>query len=63
VQFYMNGYQTGNPEIQPADPFNHWTPELPESVDVLVAGSGPAGLMNSRPTLTVSTIDSPKVEM
>ncbi|CAB4894391.1 MAG: 3-hydroxybenzoate 4-monooxygenase [Actinobacteria bacterium] len=45
MQFYMNGFQVGDPEIQPADSGNTWTPQLPECVDVLVVGSGPAGLM------------------
>ncbi|MGO3681014.1 FAD-dependent monooxygenase [Brevibacterium aurantiacum] len=42
MQFYLNGFQPGDPEKSsshtPAQ-----TPELPEEVDVLVVGSGPAG--------------------
>ncbi len=46
MQFHLNGFQYGDPEIQPADPRAANRPSvLPDEVDVLVAGSGPAGLV------------------
>lgn len=42
MQFYLNGFQPGDPEkASPSTPAQ--SPELPEEVDVLVVGSGPAG--------------------
>jgi phenol 2-monooxygenase len=37
VQFYLNGYEPGDPAVQRR--------HLPEAVDVLVIGSGPAGVL------------------
>lgn len=53
MQFYFDGYRPGNPEIRPAapgrqtppDPQDGQGPALPETVDVLIVGSGPAGLV------------------
>jgi phenol 2-monooxygenase len=47
VQFHLNGFQPGDPEI--ADPARRRPPSgasgsLPETVDVLIVGCGPAGL-------------------
>jgi phenol 2-monooxygenase (NADPH) len=47
VQFYKNGFRGGNPDVKPAAPNrrNRGVNEpLPERVDVLIAGTGPAGL-------------------
>ena len=47
MQFYKNGFRGGNPDIQEAAPNrrNRGLHEsLPEQVDVLIAGTGPAGL-------------------
>ncbi|TDM09758.1 MAG: hypothetical protein C4K60_01575 [Ideonella sp. MAG2] len=47
MQFYKNGFRGGNPDIHPAAPNrrNRGVHEpLPERVDVLIAGTGPAGL-------------------
>ena len=47
MQFHLNGFKTGDPEIsQAAEPNNVWRPSdaLPEEVDVLIVGCGPAGL-------------------
>ena len=47
MQFYKDGFRGGNPDIQPAAPNrrNRGVNEpLPEKVDVLIAGTGPAGL-------------------
>lgn len=45
MQYHVNGFRPGDPDVQPAAP-GHRRPgdPLPETVDVLIAGSGPAGL-------------------
>ena len=47
MQFYKDGFRGGNPDIKQAAPNrrNRGANEpLPEKVDVLIAGTGPAGL-------------------
>lgn len=44
MQFYLNGYAPGDPAIQSATPDAH-PAALPETVDVLIVGSGPAGVV------------------
>lgn len=45
MQFHVNGFHRGNPEIQKvAKGFEGEQGELPEKLDVLIIGSGPAGL-------------------
>ncbi len=47
MQFYKDGFRGGNPDVKPAAPNrrNRCVNEpLPEQVDVLIAGTGPAGL-------------------
>ncbi|HRH87171.1 MAG TPA: FAD-dependent monooxygenase [Rubrivivax sp.] len=47
MQFYKDGFRGGNPDVKQAAPNrrNRGTNEpLPEQVDVLIAGTGPAGL-------------------
>ncbi|MBL8329818.1 MAG: FAD-dependent monooxygenase [Rubrivivax sp.] len=47
MQFYKNGFRGGDPDIQPAAPNRRSRgihEPLPEQVDVLIAGTGPAGL-------------------
>src|SRR5271154_3973796 len=47
MQFHLNGFKPGNPEIsEPAEPYHlaQSSDTLPEEVDVLVVGCGPAGL-------------------
>lgn len=47
MQFYKNGFRGGNPDVKEAAPNrrNRGINEpLPEKVDVLIAGTGPAGL-------------------
>ncbi len=47
MQYYKNGFRGGNPDIKEAAPNrrNRGINEpLPEKVDVLIAGTGPAGL-------------------
>jgi len=44
VQFYLDGYQPGDPEVLPAAPGAHSPGDpLPDELDVLVVGTGPAG--------------------
>lgn len=46
MQFYVNGYTPGDPLIQEADPsVAERAGDLPEAVDVLIIGCGPAGLV------------------
>jgi len=44
MQFHLNGFNAGNPDIQPALEGVHAS-EIPDTMDVLIAGSGPAGLV------------------
>jgi phenol 2-monooxygenase len=47
MQFYKDGFRGGNPDVKPAGPDcrNYAVQEpLPDRVDVLIAGCGPAGL-------------------
>ncbi len=45
MQYYVDGFRAGNPDIQPAAEGQALgTPDLPEKIDVLIAGCGPAGL-------------------
>lgn len=45
MQYHVSGFQPGDPDVHAADP-NAWRvgDPPPETVDVLIAGSGPAGL-------------------
>ncbi|WP_397473959.1 FAD-binding monooxygenase [Pusillimonas sp.] len=44
MQFYLNGYRFGDPEFHdPAPGFEQPSESLPDTVDVLIVGSGPAG--------------------
>ena len=45
MQYHLNGFKPGDPDVLAAAP-NHWRAgdPLPEKVDVLIAGTGPAGL-------------------
>ena len=46
MQFYLNGYAPGDPDIRTAAPGAEKRPAgLPEAVDVLIIGSGPAGAL------------------
>lgn len=46
MQFHLNGFQVGDPDISPADDLalKSHNEALPQEVDVLIVGSGPAGL-------------------
>jgi phenol 2-monooxygenase len=45
MQYHVNGFKPGDPDLFPAAPGHRRAGDpLPETVDVLIAGSGPAGL-------------------
>lgn len=45
MQFHLNGFKPGDPDVLPAAAgLRHAGDPLPDTVDVLIAGSGPAGL-------------------
>ncbi|MBN9460893.1 MAG: FAD-dependent monooxygenase [Burkholderiales bacterium] len=45
MQYHVNGFQPGDPDVHPAAPGHRRAGDpLPQTVDVLIAGSGPAGL-------------------
>jgi phenol 2-monooxygenase (NADPH) len=46
MQFYLDGYKPGDPDIL--------TAELPDAVDVLIVGSGPAGALLAAQLLGVT---------
>ncbi|MET0735570.1 MAG: FAD-dependent monooxygenase, partial [Microbacterium sp.] len=46
MQFHHHGYVSGDPRVHPAAGFGVERPdELPDEVDVLIVGSGPAGML------------------
>ncbi len=46
MQFYLNGYKPGDPGVSDPHPsVAERPPGLPETVDVLIVGAGPAGLV------------------
>jgi len=46
MQFYLNGYKPGDPLVEDPDPsVAERRGDLPEEVDVLIVGCGPAGLV------------------
>jgi len=63
MQFHHNGYVSGDPRIQPAAGTGIDRPtELPDEVDVLIVGAGPAGMIAAAqlaqfPNVTTRIID------
>ncbi len=64
MQFYLNGYTPGDPDIRPAAPNTnkHIASELPEIVDVLIVGSGPAGALLAAQLSSFSSITTRLIE-
>ncbi len=66
MQFYLNGFRTGDPELSEASPTAE-PPQgdrgsLPGEVDVLIVGCGPAGLtlaaqLSAFPDITTCIVD------
>ncbi len=45
MQYHLNGFVPGDPDIYPPIAGLHEPPgKIPDKVDVLIAGTGPAGL-------------------
>ena len=63
MQFYLNGYKPGDPLVEDAHPSVAERPVgVPDEVDVLIIGSGPAGLvlaaqMANFPDLSTAVVD------
>jgi phenol 2-monooxygenase len=63
VQFHLNGYKTGDPSVEDPHPSVDQRPAgLPDDVDVLIVGCGPAGLvlaaqMASFPDVRTAVVD------
>ena len=48
MQFYLNGYRPGDPDVHAAAPLaENRTAGLPDAVDVLIVGSGPARILSA----------------
>ena len=63
MQFYLDGYKPGDPDIVKASPASQtWTPNLPDTVDVLIVGSGPAGTLLAAQLSTFPGISTRLVE-
>lgn len=63
MQFYVDGYRPGDPEDLPAAPGRReHTGELPREVDVLVVGTGPAGVVLAAQLAEFPGIDTLVVE-
>ncbi len=45
MQFYLDGYNPGDPDIQAAPGAEARPPGLPDTMDVLIVGTGPAGML------------------
>jgi phenol 2-monooxygenase len=45
MQIHLNGFQPGDPDVAPADAARDSDAVLPDEVDVLIVGAGPAGLV------------------
>ena len=63
MQFYLNGYKPGDPDILPEAPgVTQRVAGLPGTVDVLVVGSGPAGTLLAAQLSTFPGISTRLVE-
>ncbi|HZR03528.1 MAG TPA: FAD-binding monooxygenase [Burkholderiales bacterium] len=63
MQFYLNGYRPGDPDLFPEPDGAKGRPkELPELVDVLIVGSGPAGTLLGAQLSMFPTINTRLIE-
>jgi phenol 2-monooxygenase (NADPH) len=63
MQFYLNGYAPGDPDILAAAPgAENRSADLPDAVDVLIVGSGPAGTLLAAQLSTFPGISTRLVE-
>ena len=63
MQFYLNGYAPGDPDLcAPAPGVQERTAGLPEQVDVLIIGSGPAGTVLAAQLSTFPGISTRLIE-
>jgi phenol 2-monooxygenase (NADPH) len=63
MQFYLNGYKPGDPDTLAAAPgAENRSADLPDAVDVLIVGSGPAGTLLAAQLSTFPDISTRLVE-
>ncbi|MEZ3160728.1 FAD-dependent monooxygenase [Microbacterium sp. BWT-B31] len=63
MQFYREGFRPGDPDVQPAAREAHARPaSVPETVDVLIVGTGPAGTVLAAQLAAFPGIDTRVVE-
>ena len=63
MQFHLDGFRPGDPDVFPAAPGHRRAGDaLPDTVDVLIAGSGPAGLCLAAQLARVPSIRTLLVE-
>src|SRR5262252_430553 len=59
MQFYLDGYAPGDPDILAVTPGGENRPsELPDTTDVLIVGTGPAGMLLAAQLSTIPAIST-----